>query len=66
MSTIIENIKNYFTKKDNGEPVDQAPQEMCPICWGHSEWDGLHYELVKDKQAKPGGDIYDSFISKIV
>jgi len=66
MNTIIENIKSYFAKKDKGEQTEAAPQEMCPICWGHSEWDGHYYEIVKDKHLTPNKDIYESFISKIV
>lgn len=66
MATLIENIKSYFIKKDNNEETGNAPESMCPICWGHSEWDGQYYEIKKDKHTLPDGDIYDSFISKIV
>jgi len=65
MSSIIANIKTYFSKKKTGEDTANAPVGMCPICWGHNEWDGQYYEIVKDRHAKPGDDIYDSFISKI-
>jgi len=66
MNTIIDNIKSYFAKKDNGEPTNVAPADMCPVCWGHNEWDGEYYKVVKDKHLKPGNDLYESFISKIV
>ncbi|MGB1039346.1 MAG: hypothetical protein ACPGVD_00570 [Flavobacteriales bacterium] len=66
MSTIAENIKEFFSKKDKGEKVGEAPEGMCPVCWGHSEWDGEYYEIKKDKHLTPGEDKYDSFISKIV
>ena len=66
MASLTENIKQYFSKKDNGEKVGEAPEGMCPICWGHSEWDGKHYEIKKDRHNTEGGEIYDSFISKIV
>ena len=66
MGSILENIKSYFSKKDKGEEAGTAPVGACPICWGHSEWDGQYYEIKKDKHNVEGGDIYDSFISKIV
>tara|TARA_B100000809_G_C15137276_1_gene531228 strand:- start:1379 stop:1648 length:270 start_codon:yes stop_codon:yes gene_type:complete len=66
MEAIIENIKAYFSKKDKGEETRLAPEGMCPPCWGHSEWDGQYYKVIKDKHLKPENEIYNSFISKIV
>ncbi|MFT4600549.1 MAG: hypothetical protein ACI857_000723 [Arenicella sp.] len=65
MASILENIKEYFKKKDAGETVQASPEGTCPVCWGRSEWDGKHYEIVKDKHSG-GTTTYDSFISKIV
>lgn len=65
MSTIIENIKKYFIAKENSESTDSAPEGVCKICWGHDEWDGKYYKVIKDKHLTPGDDIYESFISKI-
>lgn len=59
---IVQNIKNYFSKKEKGENVGGAPEGICPICWGRSEWDGKYYEVIKKNDNK----IYESFISKIV
>ena len=66
MSTLFENINNFFSKKDKGEHVNAAPEGMCPVCWGYSEWDGEYYEVIRDKHLTPGDGRYDSFISKIV
>jgi hypothetical protein len=66
MNKLVESIKNYFSKKEKGEETGAAPEGMCPVCWGHSEWDGEYYELKKDKHSVPGSDVYESFISKIV
>ena len=66
MSVIIDNIKEYFLRKQKGESVASSPNAMCPTCWGYNEWDGEFYEVIKDKHLTPGGDRYDSFISKIV
>ena len=66
MTTIINNIKAYFSKKDKREETEVAPEGMCPICWGHNEWDGHYYKVIKDKHLKSDGDKYENFISKIV
>ena len=65
MNTIINNLKSFFNKKENGEQTDIAPIGMCGPCWGHSEWEGEYYELKSDKHLTHGSDIYESFISKI-
>jgi hypothetical protein len=56
---------HYFRRQSNQESVESSPEGTCPVCWGRNEWDGQFYEIMKDKHAKPGDDIYDSFISKI-
>jgi len=66
MNAIAQNIKNYFSKKLKGEKTAAAPEGMCPNCWGHNEWDGEFYKIIKDKHTIPGGEVYESFISKIV
>ncbi|MBL4706114.1 MAG: hypothetical protein JKY54_16430 [Flavobacteriales bacterium] len=66
MVVITNKIKAYFSKKEKGEETGKSPEGTCPICWGHSEWDGQHYELIRDKHLTPGSSTYDSFISKIV
>ncbi|MGB0888547.1 MAG: hypothetical protein ACPGSL_10525 [Vicingaceae bacterium] len=65
MANIIENIKNYFKRKENNHNTSEAPEGVCKICWGHDEWDGKYYKIIKDKHLTPGDDIYESFISKI-
>jgi len=63
MNTLLNNIKNFFTKKGNGEQTEQAPIGMCGPCWGRSEWNHHYYEIIKSN--KPSSNIYESFISKI-
>lgn len=65
MNTIIENIKKYFLQKSQGQATGDAPEGMCPDCWGFNEWEGHYFELVRDKHLTPGKEIYQSFISKI-
>jgi hypothetical protein len=66
MTTLLKSINTYFSKKDKGEETNSAPEGMCPICWGHSEYDGQYYKVIKDKHLTPENDIYKSFISEIV
>ena len=66
MSRITDSIKEYFNNKEKGSNSSDSPEGMCPNCWGYNEWDGEYYEVIKDKHLTPGGDRYDSFISKIV
>ncbi|MFT5860728.1 MAG: hypothetical protein ACI865_002842 [Flavobacteriaceae bacterium] len=66
MKEIVQNIKNYFSKKERNEVSGNAPDGMCPTCWGYEEWDNQYYKIMRDKHITPGGDRYDSFISKIV
>jgi hypothetical protein len=63
---IINKIKAYFSKKEKGETVGASPEGTCPTCWGINEWDGQHYNVIKDSHARPGDAMYDSFISKVV
>lgn len=31
-------------------PAIEAPEGVCPNCWGKQEWDNKYMEIVKDKQ----------------
>lgn len=64
---MIEKIKAFFTKKDNGEAVAAAPEGMCPNCWGYNEWEGEYYKVVKKdiKSNDKNEDVYNNFINKI-
>lgn len=66
MKELFKKIEAFLIGKEKGEEKGEAPAEMCPICWGHSEWEGQFYEIVRDKHLTPGSKTYDSFISKIV
>jgi hypothetical protein len=66
MDNLFKKVKAFLIGKEKGEPVGDAPKGMCPICWGHSEWEGQYYEIIRDKHLIPGHEKYDSFISKIV
>ena len=46
---MIESIINFF--RANPESYNnQAPEGVCPNCWGKQEYDGTVRELIKDKQ----------------
>ena len=46
---MIESIINFF-KKNPESSNDQAPEGVCPNCWGKQEYDGTIRDLMKDKQ----------------
>ena len=37
---LIENIKAYFKKKSENKETGNAPEGVCPNCWGRQEWEG--------------------------
>lgn len=63
--SIAENIKYFFKAKENKEPVGEAPEGVCPNCWGRQEWEGNYYKLMKAKNITPENNTYNSFINEI-
>lgn len=63
---LIQDIKDYFQKKDNNQDVKAAPEGICPNCWGKQEWDSHYYEFNKGTKNDKRDDTYNSFINKIV
>ena len=64
--SLIENIKSYFTKKENNQPVGDSPEGVCPNCWGKQEWEGEFYEFMKGSKNEKRDETYNNFINKIV
>ena len=64
--SLIKNLKNYFTKKENNELTGDAPEGICPNCWGKQEWDGEFYEFMKGSKNEKRNETYNNFINKIV
>lgn len=64
--TLLESIKTYFNKKINNEPTDDAPEGICPNCWGKQEWDNEFYEFIKGSKNDKRDETYNNFINKIV
>lgn len=62
---IAENIKRFFKAKENKEPAGDAPDGVCPNCWGRQEWEGNYYKLMKAKNITPEHNTYNSFINEI-
>ncbi len=46
---IIDSIITYF-KKPESETRDMAPDGLCPVCWGHQQYDNKIRTILKDKQ----------------
>ncbi|MEX0290925.1 MAG: hypothetical protein AB3N14_17610 [Flavobacteriaceae bacterium] len=63
---IIDNIKNYFKAKLEGKATSEAPEGVCPNCWGKQEWDGKFYEKIKANNITPETNTYTSFIHEVV
>ena len=64
--SIIQNIKNYFNSKAEGNTPEKAPEGICPNCWGKQEWEGDFYKLNKGSKLVGNDQTYNSFINKIV
>ncbi len=62
---LIENLKLYFKKKDNNEATAQAPEGVCPNCWGKQEWDGEYYKFKKGQGGNPSEDTYNNFVQDV-
>ena len=63
---IIQNIKNYFNSKAEGNTSANAPEGICPNCWGKQEWEGEFYKLNKGNKLVGNDQTYTNFIHKIV
>lgn len=46
---IVDNIIQ-FLKKDEKEKTHNAPEGLCPVCWGYQQYDGKIRTLLKDRQ----------------
>ena len=46
---LTEVISEYFRKKEAGEDV-QAPEGVCPNCWGEQQYDSKFIQLMEDEQ----------------
>jgi len=45
----FEYLLDYFNKPKE-ETENLAPEGVCPVCWGHQEYDHKIRKLFKDKQ----------------
>ena len=59
---IAENIKRFFKAKNNNEATAEAPEGICPNCWGRQEWEGNYYKLMKAQNITPENNTYNSFM----
>lgn len=63
---VIQNLKNYFNSKIEGNTTEKAPKGVCPNCWGKQEWEGEFYTLNKGNKLVGNDQTYNNFINKIV
>ena len=45
---IVKSLINFLKKKDTSEATE-APEGMCPNCWGREEYGGHFYERVEQE-----------------
>lgn len=62
---LIESIKTYFKNKTENKETGNAPEGVCPNCWGRQEWEGEHYKFMKGENGNPSKDTYNSFIKDV-
>ena len=63
---LIQNIKDYFNSKANGNISEKAPVGICPNCWGKQEWEGEFYKQNRGNKLVGNNQTYNNFINKIV
>jgi len=63
--SLIDNLKVYFSKKNNNQETGNAPMGVCPNCWGKQEWEGEYYKFMKGENANPSKEIYNSFVQDV-
>ena len=63
--SLIENLKRYFKKRANIKDIVQAPEGVCPNCWGKQEWDGEYYKFMKGENGNPSDATYNNFIQEV-
>ncbi|NOQ72965.1 MAG: hypothetical protein GQ574_13230 [Crocinitomix sp.] len=47
--SLLDSVLNYLRGKEKGEEL-AAPEGVCAICWGHSEYDNKVRDIVRDHQ----------------
>lgn len=66
MMSLLENVKEFFNKKRNHEKTSDAPEGVCPNCWGKQEWEGEYYAFMKGQNDNPSKETYNNFIADVV
>ena len=62
---LIESIKTYFKNKTENKETQNAPEGVCPNCWGKHEWGGEYYKFVKGENGNPDKEVYNSFVKNV-
>ena len=62
---LSENIKTYFKRKSENKETGNAPEGVCPNCWGRQEWEGEHYKFMKGEDGNPSKGAYNTFIKDV-
>lgn len=46
---LIDKLVAFFQRPES-ETQGQAPEGLCPVCWGYQEYDGKIREIIRDRQ----------------
>jgi len=45
---LVQSLLNLFKKKE-APTMEDIPEEVCPNCWGRTEYGGKFYDAVKNE-----------------
>jgi len=62
---LIDNLKKYFAANGSNASKLEAPEGICPNCWGKQEWEGQFYKKIKANNITPDHKTYNSFIHEV-
>ncbi len=65
MKNLIDNLISYFNGKTENNNIQNAPNGVCPNCWGSQNWDGEFYKFLKKHNNNPKKNIYNNFIQDV-
>lgn len=46
---LYKSIKSFLLKKSTNEKIE-APEGLCPACWGRQEYGGKFFEAIKKEK----------------
>ncbi|MFK7811718.1 MAG: hypothetical protein AB8B59_04435 [Maribacter sp.] len=63
--SLLQNLTDYFKKKQDHQETGSTPEGVCPNCWGKQEWEGEYYKFMKGQNGNPSDDTYNNFVKDV-